>query len=80
MLFGSPASKPGCVCAQVRGHNYLSDKKKVEAQGLEAELLAVDLVDVAPTFHIARHLPSVLHSRAPFMFVMQVLPQRGSRP
>lgn len=44
----------------------------MEAEGTEAELLSVDLLDVAPTFHIARHLPAVLHSRAPFMFVMQV--------
>jgi hypothetical protein len=58
---------------QVWGPNYLSDKRKVEAEVLEAELLSVDLVDVAPTFHIARHLPSALHCTAPFMFIMQVL-------
>lgn len=60
--------------AQVRGPHYLSDKKKVEAAALEAELLSVDLVDVAPTFHIARHLPSALHCTAPFMFIMQARP------
>lgn len=64
---------PGPLGLKVRGPNYLSDKKKVEAEGTEAELLSVDLLDVAPTFHIARHLPAVLHSRAPFMFVMQVM-------
>ncbi len=58
--------------AQVRGPQYLSDKRKVEAEGVEMELLSVDLVDVAPTFHISRHLPAVQQSSAPFMFVMQV--------
>ena len=61
-----------CLCIQVRGPNYLKDKKKVEAEGVEMELLAVELVDVAPTFHIAPHLPAVIHSAAPFMFIMQV--------
>jgi Protein ENHANCED DISEASE RESISTANCE 2, C-terminal len=67
-----------CFASQVRGPNYLSDKKKVEAEALEAELLSVDLVDVAPTFHIARHLPSALHCTAPFMFIMQVPPLQCS--
>lgn len=46
---------------------------------MQMELLAVDLVDVAPTFHIAQHLPAVLHSTAPFMFVMQAGPSRFKR-
>lgn len=46
---------------------------------MQMELLAVDLMDVAPTFHIAQHLPAVLYSTAPFMFVMQAGPSRFNR-
>jgi len=66
-------ASPGDLGLKVRGANYLSDKKKELAVGTEMELLSVDLVEVAPTYHIAQHLPSVLNSRAPFMFVMQVM-------
>jgi hypothetical protein len=44
----------------------------VEAEGLEAELLNVDLVEVEEKFwNIAEVLPAVTNSGAPFMFVMQ---------
>ena len=57
---------------QVRGANYLNDKKKVEAEGLEAELLNVDLVELEEKFwNIAEVLPAVTNSTAPFMFIMQ---------
>ncbi len=57
---------------QVRGANYLNDKKKVEVEGLEAELLNVDLVELEEKFwNIAEVLPAVTNSTAPFMFIMQ---------
>jgi len=60
---------------QVRGANYLNDKKKVEAEGLEAELLNVDLVELEEKFwNIAEVLPAVTNSTAPFMFIMQARP------
>ena len=60
------------IMFQVRGANYLKDKKKVEAEGLEAELLNVDLVEVEEKFwNIAEVLPAVTNSTAPFMFIMQ---------
>ena len=50
----------------------MSDKKKVPAEGCEAELMNVDLVEVdEKVWHIARSLPAVTRSTAPFMFVMQ---------
>jgi len=30
------------------------------------------LMEVAPTFHIARFLPSITESKAPFTFALQV--------
>lgn len=66
-------SSPGDLGLKVRGVSYLSDKLKMEASGTEMELLVVDLVETAPTYHIAQHLPSVRQSSAPFMFIMQVM-------
>ena len=69
MSFMSSAAKH---TPQVRGANYLKDKKKIEAEGLEAELLNVDLVELEEKFwNIAEVLPAVTNSAAPFMFVMQ---------
>lgn len=64
---------PNALCSlQVRGANYLKDKKKIEAEGLEAELLNVDLVEVEEKFwNIAEVLPAVTNSTATFMFIMQ---------
>ena len=46
--------------AQVRGRNYLVDKKKVAASEPMFSLAAVDHVELdAPTFHLARFLPSL---------------------
>lgn len=46
--------------AQVRGPTYLRDKKKVLADDPLFALAAVDLLEMeAPTFHIARFLPSL---------------------
>lgn len=46
--------------AQVRGRNYLKDRKKVAAPEPMFSLAAVDHVELdAPTFHIARSLPSL---------------------
>lgn len=66
-------SNPGDLGLKVRGSSYLSDKLKVDASGTEMELVVVDLVETAPTYHIAQHLPSVRQSSAPFMFIMQVM-------
>lgn len=35
-------------------------------------LSSANLMEVAPTFHIARFLPSILDSKAPFTFALQV--------
>lgn len=35
-------------------------------------LSSVNVMEVAPTFHIARFLPSILDSKAPFTFALQV--------
>ena len=35
-------------------------------------LSSANLLEVAPTFHIARFLPSILDSKAPFTFALQV--------
>jgi hypothetical protein len=46
--------------AQLRGPNYLHDKKKVLADEPLFALAAVDLLEMdTPTFHIARFLPSL---------------------
>ncbi len=51
--------------AQVRGPSYLSDRKKVPADEPLFALAAVDLIELdAPTFHIARFLPSFKCARA----------------
>lgn len=39
---------------QVRGAHYLSDKKKVEAAAVEAELMNVDLLEVEEKVRIRR--------------------------
>ena len=45
---------------QVRGPNYLRDKKKIPASDPLFALAAVDLVECETgTFHIAQHLPSL---------------------
>ena len=35
-------------------------------------LSSANLVEVTPTFHIARYLPSIKDSKAPFTFALQV--------
>jgi len=35
-------------------------------------LSSANLMEVAPTFHIARFLPSITESKAPFTFALQV--------
>ena len=58
--------KAGAVsaCLQLRGPSYLSDKKKIPADDPLFALAAVDLIELdAPTFHIARYLPSLRYAR-----------------
>lgn len=44
----------------MRGKNYLTDRKKIEAGPPEFELRSVDLVRMdEPTPHVARYLKSV---------------------
>ena len=46
--------------SQVRGPNYLRDKKKIPTSEPLFALAAVDLVECETrTFHIAQHLPSL---------------------
>ena len=49
-----------CLSLQVRGANYLRDKKKIPAAEPAFSLAATYLMQVEqPTFHIARFLPSL---------------------
>lgn len=58
-------------CGQVRGPNYLNDKKKVLADDPLFALAAVDLLEMdAPTFHIARFLPSLKWARPPALSLL----------
>lgn len=50
---------PACA-AQVRGPNYLTDRKKVPAAPPLFELVAADLLELEePLYNINRYLPSV---------------------
>jgi hypothetical protein len=65
---------PGAAGFKVRGGSYLRDHKKAAAGDPVFELASMDLVETdAPCFHIARFLPSIKHSRAPFTFVVQIM-------
>lgn len=67
-------SSPGNCGFKVRGHSYLTDKKKIPAALPLFELVAVDLLELdEPIFHICKHLPSVKHSPAPFLFCVQLM-------
>lgn len=67
-------SCPGPSVFKIRGPTYLTDKKKVEATPPMFELVAVDLVELEePVFHIAKFLPSVRQSPAPFLFTVQLM-------
>ena len=45
---------------------------QVETGDPNCWLSSANLVEVAPTFHIARYLPSIKDSKAPFTFALQV--------
>ena len=65
---------PGSCGFKVRGSNYLIDRKKMLASPPMFELVAVDLLELEePMFHICKHLPSVRHSPAPFLFCVQMM-------
>ena len=67
-------SSPGNCGFKVRGRNYLGDKKKILAAPPMMELVAVDLLELdEPMYHVCRHLPSVKHSPAPFLFCVQLM-------
>ena len=70
---------PGAAGFRVRGPSYLVDGEKIAPPTTRARLVAVELVRVAtPVPHIARFLPSISASPAPFTFVWQVsVPGRG---
>jgi len=64
---------------KVRGRNYLLDKKKIPASPPLLDLYAADLVNVEePLWHIARYLPSVKYSPAPFHLVLNIMYPAGS--
>ena len=55
-----PICKAGVHSMQVRGKNYLTDRKKIPAEDPVFQLVATDLMQVdEPTPHIARFLPSL---------------------
>jgi Protein ENHANCED DISEASE RESISTANCE 2, C-terminal/START domain len=65
---------PGSCGFKLRGANYLVDHKKVLGAPPMFELVAVDLLELEePMFHICKHLPSVRHSPAPFLFCVQMM-------
>jgi hypothetical protein len=65
---------PGSCGFKVRGANYLVDRKKVLGAPPMFELVAVDLLELEePMFDICKHLPSVRHSPAPFLFCVQMM-------
>ncbi|KAL3136999.1 hypothetical protein ABBQ32_006591 [Trebouxia sp. C0010 RCD-2024] len=64
---------PGSNGIKLRGPTYLEDKKKVESGEPICWLSSVNLMEVAPTYHIARFLPSILESKAPFTFALQIM-------
>jgi hypothetical protein len=67
-------SSPGDGGFKLRGPTYLTDRKKVPAQPPMFELVAADLVSLEDhMFDIARYLPSVKHSPAPFLFCVQLM-------
>ena len=67
-------SSPGNCGFKVRGRNYLQDKKKIPAAVPMFELVAVDLLEMEePVYHVCQHLPSILHSPAPFLFCVQMM-------
>eukprot|EP00884_Botryococcus_braunii_P002944 jgi/Botrbrau1/12650/Bobra.67_1s0016.1 len=67
-------SCPGAAGFHIRGANYLHDRKKIIADEPLFELASVDLVDLPkPMLHLAPHLPSVRDSKAPFLFVVQLM-------
>lgn len=67
-------SSPGACGFKVRGPTYLSDRKKIAASPPMFELVAVDLLQLEePMINICRHLPSVRHSPAPFLFCVQMM-------
>eukprot|EP00891_Asterochloris_glomerata_P007511 jgi/Astpho2/7511/Aster-02077 len=64
---------PGANNIKVRGPDYLKDRKKILAEDPVCRLSSANLLEVAPTFHIARYLPSIHESTAPFTFVLQIM-------
>ena len=67
-------SCPGAAGFKVRGPTYLDDHRKIDAGEPMLSLAAVDLLDLdAPTFNVARFLPSITHSPAPFLFVVNLM-------
>lgn len=73
-------SSPGAAGFKVRGPAYLTDHRKVEAGDTVFALASVDLVELdAPTFNVARFLPSIRDSPSPFTFVVNLMIP-GARP
>lgn len=67
-------SCPGESTFKIRGPNYLTDRAKIPAGEPVFELVAVDLLKLDdPVRHVARYLPSVRCSPAPFLFVLQLM-------
>jgi hypothetical protein len=64
---------PGANGVKIRGKDYFKDKKKVDAVEPVCCLTSANLLEVQPTFHIARFLPSIKDSKAPFTFVLQIM-------
>ncbi|KAL0033215.1 hypothetical protein WJX79_009992 [Trebouxia sp. C0005] len=64
---------PGGNGVKLRGPTYLEDKKKIETGDPICWLSSANLMEVAPTFHIARFLPSITQSKAPFTFALQIM-------
>ena len=59
---------------RVNAHGTLTTMVALQVDAVEPVccLASANLLEVQPTFHIARFLPSIKDSQAPFTFVLQV--------
>ena len=62
------------------GHEGLECRVQVETGDPICWLSSANLMEVAPTFHIARFLPSIKDSKAPFTFALQACPLLSHLP
>ena len=67
-----PCMPPSILKPQSRSLISACTAVQVETGEPICWLSSANLMEVAPTYHIARFLPSILESKAPFTFALQV--------